>query len=110
MRGETVAVIARTQTGRGPGNTPIWAEAETTVGNVLVAPGPRTDVLDSNRPAGVDVAFTLHFPKTFTGSLRGCRVRVRGEPFHVVGDPRAYQDDPTPGDWNRPVEVERRDG
>ena len=110
MHGETVVVISRTETGRGPGNTPVWAESETTVGNVLVVPGPRADVLESNRPMGVDVAFTLHFPKTVTGSLRGCRVRVRGETFHVVGDPRAYQDNLTPGEWNRPVEVERRDG
>lgn len=110
MHGETVVVVTRTETGRGPGNTPVWAESETTVDNVLVVPGPRADVLEPNRPMGVDVVFTLHFPKTVTGSLRGCRVRVRGETFHVVGDPRAYQDNLTPGEWNRPVEVERRDG
>ena len=110
MRGETVVVITRTETGRGPGNSPIWTEAEVAVGNVLVAPGARADALDSNRPSGVDVVFTLSFPKAFVGSLRGCRVRVRGEAFDVIGDPRPYQDANTPGDWDRPVEVERRDG
>lgn len=108
--GETVVVITREQTGTDPGNSPIYGDVETDVDNVLVAPGPRSDALDSNRPAGVDVVYNLHFPKAFTGSLRGARIKVRGEEFPVIGDPRPYQDNLTPGSWNRPVEVERRDG
>ena len=110
MRGESVIVITRTETGRDGGNAPIYSDSETTVTNGLVAPGTRSDVIDSNRPEGVDVAYNLHFPKTFTGSLRGLRVKVRGEAFHIIGDPQPYQTNLTPGKWNRPVEVERRDG
>lgn len=110
LQGEGVTVITRTEVGRDPGNSPIWADVEQVVDNVLVSPGPRADVIESNRPEGVDVVYTLGFPKTLTGSLRGCRVRVRGEAFHVVGDPRPGQDNLTPGPWNRVVEVERRDG
>ena len=110
MRGETVTVITHEETGRDPGNNPIYGDVETDVENVLVAPGPRADVIESNRPEGVDVVFNLHFPKSFTGSLRGARIKVRGEVFHVVGDPKPYQNNLTPGPWNRPVEVEDRKG
>lgn len=110
MRGETVVVVRRERTGTGPGNTPIYGDVETTVHDVLVAPGPRQDVVESNRPDGVEVAFNLHFPKTFSGSLRGAQVVVRGEPFDVIGDPRPYTLANTPTRWWMPVEVERVDG
>lgn len=85
-----------------------WESAEK-VGNVLVAPGAASD-LDETRPNGVEVAYTLYFPKSFEGSLRGCRVKVGGKEFSVVGDPRRYPERLTPGDWNMQAEVARVDG
>lgn len=111
IKGETVVVYRREQTGVDPGNNPIYDWAETTVEDVLVAPGPRADVDDSNRPDGVEVSWNLHFPKTWTDSLRGAEVSVRGGPRSpVVGDPQGYTVPNTPGRWNRPVELERVDG
>ncbi len=82
------------------------AVAYETVHNVLVAPGPRTDVVDSIRPKGVKVVYTLHFPKPYAASLRGARISVRGQPaLDVVGDPRPYTAENTPGDWWMPVEI-----
>lgn len=93
-----------------------WDEA--TVGNVVVTPGATSDVLDSTRPDGTRVAFTLGFPKTFGKRLRGCRVVVRcpavGEEaehtYAVIGDPQPYTAENVPGAWNYTVEVERVDG
>lgn len=85
-----------------------WEEA--TVENVVVAPGATSDVTDSTRPDGTRVAFTLGFPKTFTESLRGCHVLVRGIECAVIGDPRPYTAGNVPGAWNRTAEVERVDG
>lgn len=82
------------------------------VENVLVAPGA-TEGLDETRPDGVTVALTLHFPKTYTDSLRGCQVRLSGVYdglYEVVGDPKPYEDSVTPGPWDRPVEVSATDG
>ncbi|MGO1319928.1 MAG: hypothetical protein ACTII7_07775 [Galactobacter sp.] len=107
IKGETVTVLTRERTGTLPGNTPEYTDVETTVDNVLVAPGALSDVTGSIRPDGVKVAWELHFPKTFTGSLRGARVKVRGGPaVPVVGDPHPYTDANTPGAWNRPVRLE----
>ena len=80
------------------------------VENVVVTPGTTSDVLDSTRPDGTRVAFTLGFPKTFTASLRGCRCVVRGIECAVIGDPQLYTADNVPGAWNYTAEVERVDG
>ena len=85
-----------------------WEDA--TVQNVVVTPGATSDVLDSTRPSGTRVAFTLGFPKSFTAPLRGCRVIVRGVECAIIGDPQPYMDDGTPGPWNYTAEVERVDG
>jgi len=110
ITGETVTVYTWAVTGEDGYNMPVVTETQATVGNVLVAPGPRSD-LGAERPDADRIAWTLHFPKTFTGSLAGARVSVRGgEPLEVVGDPQPYTDANTPGDWNRPVELLGVDG
>ena len=85
-----------------------WQDA--TVQNVVVTPGATSDVLDSTRPDGTRVAFTLGFPKTFMEPLRGCHVLVRGIECAVIGDPQPYATENTPGPWNYTCEVARVDG
>lgn len=75
----------------------------------VVCPGATSD-MDATRPEGVTVAYTLHFPKTYAGSLRGCSVEVRGEAYDVVGDPQRTTDAATPGPFDMAVEVTRADG
>lgn len=109
MRGETVYVI-RTETEGGmvdPFGAPVPSETtRVPVENVLVAPGPRSDLQDRDRPDADRVVYNLHFPKTFTGDLRNTRVEVRGEVFAVIGAPKPYQLANTPTRWWMPVEVE----
>ena len=81
---------------------------EETVDNVLIAPGA-TDDLQASRPEGVTVAYSLHFPKTYTGSLEGCKVELPAPwsgVYRVIGDPREYMNTNTPTNWHMPVEVE----
>jgi len=112
MIGETVVVIRRVEAGRDPANEPIYETTRTPVDDVLVAPGPRTDIRDGIRPDGVDIVYSLHFPKTFSEDLRGCFIEVRDEstPYRVRGSPRPYTPENTPTRWHLPVEVERSDG
>ena len=109
MRGETVVVEDLVPDGKDRYGKPQYATLDIEVENVLVAPGATDDVIDSNRD-GVTVAYTLYFPKTYTGDLEGRKVRVRGEPFDVIGSPRPYPVETTPTDWNRKAEVEKTDG
>ena len=88
---------------------PTYGEPEREQVEVLVCPGSTSD-LDATRPNGVEVVFTLHFPKTYTKPLQGCRVEVCGDIYEVIGDPRPYTAANTPGAWNLTVEVKRVDG
>ena len=83
-----------------------WTQA--TVDDVLISPGATAD-LEASRPEGVTVAYSLHFPKTFTASLEGCLIELLAPysgTYRVVGNPGAYMDENTPTRWHIPVEVE----
>lgn len=68
---------------------------------------------DSYQPAdphGDDTVMTFFFPKELDEELRGAIVRIdvgggRVSEFHVVGNPRSYMRDATPGDMSWSVEV-----
>ena len=109
FQGEPVTVIREQVTYDDLGE-PTYGEPEREqISNVLVQPGSTAD-LDATRPNGVEVSFTLHFPKTYTKPLKGCRIEVRGNAYEVIGDPQSYTEANTPGGWNLPVEVKRVDG
>lgn len=75
-----------------------------TVSNVLVAPTSSQD-LGPERPDGDATIMTFHFPKTYIGSLKGSLIGWKGSWWEVIGDPRPYSTDSTPGVWNRPVQA-----
>ena len=110
MIGETVTVRIPGTGEADPfgGTTTTWTE--TTISDVLVQPGTSADLSDSNRPDGMTVDMTLHFPKTFTQDMRGAVVVVRGHAYTVVGDPQPYTVADCPTKWNFPVGVTRSDG
>lgn len=86
--------------------------SEQAVDNVLIVPGATAD-LEAGRPEGVTVAFTLHFPKTFSGTLEGALVDLPapfGGRYRVIGNPKPYMDENTPTPWHMPVEVEDAHG
>lgn len=112
MRGETVTVTWRTDTGeRDGGNNPIWAQETETVDDVLVKPGADANVSDSTRPEGITVALTLAFPRKWAyRSLRGALVTVRGRDYQVVGDPIPVDGGMQPTRWNLLVELADSEG
>lgn len=107
--GETVTVLTPTTTYDEHMEEVTTWERET-VEDVLVAPGSTSDVEDSVRPYGTRAVFTLGFPKTFSASLRGCHVVVRGTEYAVIGDPQPNNMDNCPTPWWYTAEVEDVDG
>lgn len=103
--GETVTVTQKTVVGHDEFNNAIYSEKKTDVGDVLVAPGTDSDVIESTRPDGTEVNYTLYFPKTFTGKLENELVKVRGEWLDVVGCPDRFDDSVCPTRWNMVVRV-----
>lgn len=88
---------------------PVFGEPTHDAVDCVVCPGATAD-MDATRPEGETVAYTLHFPKTYAGGLRGCSVEVRGTRYDVVGDPQRTTDAATPGPFNLTVEVTWADG
>lgn len=109
IRGVTVEVLRPTAgTADRFGNAVPGTPASEQVDNVLVSPGVTAD-LEASRPEGVNVAFTLHFPKGYTSSLEGCDITLPAPwscTCHVIGNPTPYIDANTPTQWHMPVEVE----
>ena len=93
-------------------NRVVSGYTETTVSNVLISPGATLE-LEASRPEGVSVAYTLHFPKTFSGNLEGCLIALPSPytgTYRVIGKPTPYQAENTPTLWHMPVEVENAHG
>ena len=105
---ETVTVL-RPSVERDDLGEPTLGEPTREAVRCVVCPGATSD-MDATRPEGVTVAYTLHFPKTYSGSLRGCSVEVRGIRYDVVGDPQRTTDAATPGPFDMAVEMTRADG
>ena len=107
-------------TGVDPMNNPMRTWSKETVGGVLIFPSaamglsPAVDVEvgSENRPDGVKTTYVVYFPKTFNKPLRGARIWVPGEdePMKVVGDPKPYDPDLTPTDFNYVVYLENLKG
>lgn len=104
IKGEPVIVTRREITGQNDYNEPIFTSSKDTVADVLVAPAGSKD-LEAARALGYTVDLVLHFPKSYTKSLAGALVEVRGDTYEVIGDPAAYTPQNVQGKWNRPVEV-----
>jgi len=83
---------------------------EVAVANVLVDRPTDQELEQTTRQYGAACDLTLHFPKAFHGSLRGCSVVLPApwsDTFKVLGDPLPYDPRLTPGAHNRPVHVRR---
>lgn len=108
IKPERVTIVRRSEERDEVGDV-VGEIEETEEVRVVVCPGATAD-LDASRPNGVKVAYTLHLPKGYGRSLRGCTAVVRGEAYAVVGDPQPYTDANTPGGYSLPAEVARADG
>lgn len=116
MLGETVAVLSRTEGEPDAMGEPAYTWSAELVDNCLVRPMTGGDLADAQRPDGVEVKYTIAFPKGYTGDLAHARIALvsRGadvsdpaaaakEALHVTGSPDITQ--PCPTAWNRLVEA-----
>lgn len=101
---ETVTIVSFASESVDALGMPVKSETEQDVDGVLVAIGSQKDATAANRPEGVSVTYTLYFPKTFTGDLRGCDVIVRGHRCHVIGNPDRWAS-PKSNPYNMVCEV-----
>ena len=107
INGVSVTVKRPSSTADDRFGNPVITWTDETVANVLVSPGATAD-LEAARPDGVTVDMTLHFPKSYTNTLEGCRVVLPAPwsaTYDVIGAPSPYIDANTPTPWHMPVEA-----
>lgn len=109
MKGITVTLLERVQTGTDPFGVPVYSWQETEVENVLVAPSSAggEEVLEATNLQGREAQYTMALPKGDNHHWEGNRVRFFGETWSVIGKPTEGIEALIPLQWNRKVRVER---
>lgn len=109
MKGITVTLLKRTESGTDAFNRPIYTETEVPVNNVLVSPTDAggDELLSALDLTGRKAVYTLAIPKGDTNVWEGNRVQFFGETWQVIGIPTKGIDALIPLDWNLKVQVER---
>lgn len=107
LRGITVTLYEKTQTGTDAFNRPIYTETAVSVDNVLVSPTSTSETLDTVNLTGKKAVYTLAIPKGDTHDWKDKKVEFFGETFKTFGEPLKGIEAMIPLDWNTKVQVER---
>ena len=107
LKGLTVTIISKQETGKDPFGNPIYSETEIQVNNVLVAPTLSDDVINTLNLTGRKAVYTLGIPKGDTNTWENQEVRFFGERWRVFGIPTQGIEELIPLSWNKKVLVER---
>ena len=107
IKGITVTLIAKQQTGTDPFDNPIYEDVEIEVDNVLVSPTSSEEVLNQQNLTGRTAVYTLAIPKGDTNVWENQEVHFFGKRWRVFGITLQGIDELIPLGWNKKVTVER---
>lgn len=107
IKGITVTLISKQETGRDPFGEPIYEDVEIEVDNVLISPTTSDDIVNQMTLTGKKAVYTLAIPKGDANNWEDQEVRFFGEKWRVFGVPLQGIDHLIPLDWNKKVTVER---
>lgn len=107
LKGITVTLISKQQTGTDPFGSPIYSDVEVNVDNVLVAPTSSDDVVNQQSLTGRKAVYTLAIPKGNTHNWENVEVLFFNQRWKTFGIPTEGVDELIPLSWNKKVMVER---
>lgn len=110
MRGITITLHAKTQTGVDSFGAPVYEDTDTTVDNVLVGEPSGEEQVEELQLHGRRLAYVLAIPKGDDHEWYNNDVTFFGERFHVYAPVTQGIDSLVPTAWNKKVKVERYDG
>lgn len=106
IRGISVILYEKTQTGRDEANRPVYEETPVQVENVLVSPSTEQEMLDELNLTGRKAIYTMGIPKGDTHDWTDVRVGFFGQTFRTIGAPVEGIEALIPLEWNRKVRCE----
>lgn len=107
IRGETVILLNKTQTGFDPFGAPVYTETQEPVANVVVGTPSTDDVTEDLRLYGKALLFVLGIPKGDAHNWQDQAIMIRGQKFKTYGFPLTQTASNVPGPWNTQVKVEK---
>lgn len=107
IKGITVTLYERTQTGVDAFNNPVYEEVPVTVDGILVAPTADDAIVTDLQLYGKRSVYDLYIPKGDTHTWTDVKVSFFGETFRTFGSNQKWIDANVPLKWNRRVRVER---
>lgn len=107
MRGITVTLYVKTQSGTDAFNRPVYTETATEVENVLVAPASDAEVVQALDMTGKRVVYNLAIPKSDSHDWEDCKVSFFGKDWRVINFEAGGIESLIPLDWNSKVQVAR---
>lgn len=107
IKGITVTLINKVQTGTDPFKKPIYEDKPIEVENVLVSPTSTDDVVNQLDLTGKRAVYTLGIPKGDENNWEDVEVQFFNERWKTFGIPLEGIEDMMPLDWNKKVMVER---
>ena len=107
MRGITIQLLERTESGADAFNNPTYTEDWVDVDNVLIGEPSTQDITDTYNLTGKILAHVLAIPKGDTHRWNDTEVMFWGQRFRTIGYPTQGIESLIPLDWNMKVRVER---
>lgn len=107
IKGITIKLYEKTQTGTDGFNHPIYKETPVDIENVLVAPASTDDILAQNNLSGKETVYSLAIPKGDTHDWENRTVEFFGKKWETIGAPLEGIEKLIPLGWNKKVTVKR---
>ena len=107
IKGTTILLYERTQTGVDAFNCPVYTENPVEVKNVLICPANTEDVVGDTQLYGKHAVYELCIPKDDAHVWEDCTVEFYGEKWRTFGIPQQWISENLSLDWNLKVKVER---
>lgn len=106
LKGITVTLIDKVETGKDPFGNPIYEDKEIEVENVLISPTSSDDIVNQLTLTGKKAIYTLAIPKEDTHNWEDKKVRFFGKTWCTFGESLEGIEELIPLDWNKKVMVE----
>ena len=107
MKGTTVQLVVKTQSGTDAFGAPVYTEELVSVADVLVGSPTSDDVTNTLNLYGKKIEYVLGIPKGDTHNWTDAEVVIWGERFRTVGYPTTGEQENIPLRWGQNVKVER---